>query len=95
MMNLIKFKYRYDFGHEWYVMILNTGRHLPKFIKNRSVIQMSVSWNDCPGWPYLQITSGANGIFSFMFWVYKFGFDFDLLASTWNFDRLEQLEDES
>jgi len=94
-MKLIKFKHRVDFGHDWYVQILNTGRHFPKFIKNYSLIQLSVSWNDSAGWPYFQISSGANGLLSILFWVYKFGFDIDILSRTWNFGYLEKLDEES
>ena len=94
-MTLIKFNHRRDFGHDWYVQILNTGRHFPKFIKNYSLIQVSVSWNDTSGWPYFQITSGANGLFGFMFWVYKFGIDIDILTRTWNFEHLEKLDEKT
>ena len=81
-MKLFKFKYREDFGHEWYAQFLN--------IKNWSLLQTSVSWNDFPSMPYLQITFGSNGIFSILFWVYKFGLDIDILSRTWNFDYLDQ-----
>jgi hypothetical protein len=92
-MQLIKFNHRYDFGHEFYVQILSAGKHFPKPFKNSTFFQFSVSWNDYPGWPYLQITFGSNGIFSFLFWAYKFGFDFDLFARTWNFDYLREVDD--
>lgn len=94
-MNLIKLKYREDFGSEWYVQILNTGRHVPKFMKNFSLFQGSVSWNDYPGMPYLQITFGSNGFFSILFWVYKFGLDIDILSRTWNWDYLENTYEEN
>lgn len=93
-MNLINLKYREDFGHEWYVQILNTGRHFPKFLKNRSLIQVSVSWNDFPGWPYCQITFGSNGFLGILLWVYKFGFDIDILSRTWSWDYREMDDDE-
>ena len=93
-MNLINFKHREDFGHDWYVQLLNTGRHVPKFMKNWSLIQASVSWNDYPGWPYLQITFGSNGFFSILFWVYKFGLDIDILSRTWRWDHLETLDEQ-
>jgi hypothetical protein len=77
-MNLIKFKHRYDFGHEYYVQVVN--------IKRWSLLQVSVSWNDYPSSPYLQITSGGNGLLSILFWAYKFGVDIDVLSRTWNWD---------
>ena len=91
-MNLIKFTHRRDFGDDWCVQFLNTGKHFPKFFKDRSLLQVSVAWNDYPGWPYIQITSGGNGILSILFWAYKFGLDIDVLARTWNFDHLSDDE---
>lgn len=93
-MNFINFKYREDFGSEWYIQILNTGNHVPKFMKNYSLLQGSVSWNDYPGWPYLQIAFGSNGFMSILFWVYKFGFDIDILSRTWRWDRTKELDEE-
>jgi hypothetical protein len=89
-MSLIKFKYREDFGHEWYVQIINTGKHFPKVLKNRSILQLSVSWNDYPSWPYCQITFGSNGLMGMLFWAYKFGFDVDVLSRTWNWDYMRE-----
>lgn len=84
-MKLIQFKHRYDFGHEVYVQILNIR---PKKYQ-WSLLQFSVSWNDFPSSPYIQITSGSNGLFSVLFWAYKFGFDIDILSRTWNWDYLK------
>ena len=81
-MSLIKFKHRYDFGHEYYVQILN--------IKRRSLLQVSVSWNDEPSWPYFQITSGSGTVLGILFWAYKFGFDIDVLSRTWNWDYMKE-----
>ncbi len=86
MKKLITFKHKEDFGHDWYTQIIN--------IKRWSLLQVSVSWNDYLGWPYLQITFGSNGILSVLFWVYKFGFCFDVLSRTWKWDYLNQLENE-
>ena len=77
-MSLIKFNYRYDFGSDWYVQVLN--------VKGWSLLQASVSWNDYPSWPYIQIKSGSGSGLSIMFWVYKFGFDLDLLSRTWRWN---------
>jgi hypothetical protein len=90
--NFGTFKHRYDFGHDWYAQFLNTGRHVPKFIKNYSLLQVSVSWNDCPGWPYLQIKSGTGSTLSILFWAYKFGLDVDILSRTWNWDYRDENE---
>lgn len=93
-MDFINFKHRQDFGDEWYVQILSTGRHVPKFMKNWSLIQASMSWNEYPGWPYVQITFGSNGFFSILLWVYKFGLDVDILSRTWRWDHLKELEED-
>lgn len=90
-MNLIKTSHRKDFGNQLYVQILNTGRHFPKFIRNYSLIQISVSWDDYPSKPYLQISFGSSGVLSVLFWIYKFGFNTDILTKTWSWDYLEGL----
>ena len=89
-MTLIQFKRRYDFGYEYYVQILNTGKHFPKLFKNRSVLQISVSWGDETSLPYLQIQSGGGTVLGILFWAYKFGFDIDVLSRTWNWDYLKE-----
>lgn len=85
-MKLLNFKYREDFGHEWYVQILN--------INNWSLLQVSVSWNDYPSWPYIQIKSGSGSTLSLLFWAYKFGMDVDVLSRTWRWDYLEEIDEQ-
>ncbi len=85
-MKLINFSYRYDFGHDWYAQILN--------IRGWSLLQFSVSWNDYPGMPYLQLTMGSNGFFGLLLWAYKFGLDIDIMTRTWKFDYLDKMEEE-
>ena len=85
-MNLIQFKHRYDFGNEYYVQILN--------IKKYSLLQVSASWNDCAGWPYIQIQSGGGTVLSILFWAHKFGFDIDFISHTWRWDYLEKANEE-
>jgi hypothetical protein len=86
-MSIIKFKHKEDFGHDYYVQVLN--------IRKWSLLQVSVSWNDYASLPYLQITFGSNGFFSILSWVYKFGFDVDLISRTWNFDYMNKIDDET
>ena len=81
---LIRYNHREDFGHDWYVQILNIGRW--------SLLQVSVSWNDYPSWPYLQIKSGTGDVLSILFWAYKFGLDIDLMGRTWRWDYLEEVD---
>ena len=85
-MSLIKFKKREDFGTEYYVQILN--------IKRKSLLQVSVSWNDYPSWPYIQIQSGGGTVLSILFWGYKFGLDIDILSHTWNWDYMKEVDEE-
>ena len=87
-MKLIQVKHRYDFGHEYYVQLFSVR----PIDRQWSLLQVSVSWNDYPSWPYLQVTSGSNGLLSVLFWVYKFGFDIDVLSRTWNWDYLKEIE---
>ncbi|WJZ47924.1 hypothetical protein [Synechococcus phage DSL-LC03] len=93
-MQLIKFNHRYDYGHDWYVQILSTNRHFPSILKNLTLLQISISWNDYPSWPYLQIKSGCGGVLSIVFWVYKFGIDISILERTWNWDYMKDIEQE-
>jgi hypothetical protein len=91
-MRLIKFARREDFGTDWYVQILNTGRHLPRPFKNISLLQISISWNDFPSWPYLQIKSGIGDVLDILFWVHKFGINVTILGGTWNWDFIKDIQ---
>ena len=84
-MSIIKFNKKEDFGTDYYVQVLN--------VRKWSLLQVSVSWNDYASLPYLQITFGSNGFFSILSWVYKFGFDVDLISRTWNFDYLKDCKE--
>lgn len=78
-LDLLRSKVRKDFGTEAYVQLLNI-----KFKQYYwSLIQISVSWNDDPSWPFLQTTFGCNGFFSSLFWVYKFGLGVDVCCRSW------------
>ena len=81
-MNLIKLKHRYDFGHDYYVQLLNFKRY--------SLLQVSVSWMADPCSPYIQVSCGNGHLLSVLFWAYKFGFDIDLISRTWNWDYLDE-----
>ena len=81
MKKLIQFNVRQDFGTDWYIQFLN--------IRNWSLLQVSFSWNDYAGWPYLQINVGSNGLFGLLFWVHRLGFDVSILSRTWKWDYLK------
>jgi len=81
-MKLISFGHRYDFGHDWYVQVLHNKRY--------ALFQASVSWNDYPSWPYIQIKSGNGSILSVLFWAYKFGFDFGFMEYTWGWSWTDE-----
>ena len=78
-MKLIKFAHEEDFGHEWYVQVL--------FTKRWALFQGSVSWNDFPSWPYLQMKSGSGDVLNVFFWAYKFGIDVTILGRTWDWEQ--------
>ena len=86
-MKLISFKHRRDYGDEFYVQVLHNKRW--------ALLQASVSWNDYAGWPYIQIKSGTGTLLSIMVWVYKFGFDIGVCEHTWNFEYLNELEEDA
>lgn len=86
-MELIKFKNRYDYGHEWYVQILN--------IKGWNLLQLSLSWNDYPSWPFIQIKSGTGSTLNLLLWVYKFGLDLGFIERSWSWEFLDDCKDET
>jgi hypothetical protein len=85
-MRLISFKHRRDYGDEWYVQILHN--------KYWALLQASVSYNDYPSWPYIQLKSGMGTLLSLMVCVYKLGFDVDVFSNTWDFEYLNELDGE-
>lgn len=85
MKNLIKFTYQYDFGHDLYIQIIK--------IRQRHLLQISFLWSETPSSPYIQITSGMNGLFGALFQAYKFGFDVDVLSYTWKLDYLDKVKE--
>jgi len=84
-MNILKFAHKEDFGHEWHVQVAN--------VKNWSLLQVSVSWSDYPSWPYIQVTSGSNGLLGVLFWAHKFGFDVDVFSRTWRWDFAKEVDE--
>jgi hypothetical protein len=90
---LIRFNHREDYGHDFYVQILNTGKHFPRPFREWSLIQMSFSLCHYPGWPYIQIKMGSGGLFSVLTWAWKVGFDLDIISHTWKYDHLDQIDD--
>ncbi len=85
-MKIISFKRREDYGTDFYVQVLHTKRW--------TLFQVSVSWNDYPSWPYIQIKSGTGSLLNIMFWAYRFGFDIGFIENTWNWDYLEKVDEE-
>jgi hypothetical protein len=83
-MKLISFKHRSDYGEEYYTQILHTKRW--------ALLQASVSWNDFPTFPFLQVKSGMGTLLSIVVSVYKLGFDVDVFSRTWNFEYLKDLD---
>jgi hypothetical protein len=85
MKKLIQFNVREDFGHDYYVQVLN--------VRKWSLLQVSFSWNDYAGLPYLQINVGSNGLFGLLFWVHRIGFDVSILSRTWKWDYLKDCKE--
>ena len=85
MKKLIQFNVQEDFGTDCYVQVLN--------VRNWSLLQVSFSYNDYAGWPYLQINMGSNGLFGLLFWVHRLGFDVSLASRTWNFDYMKDCKE--
>jgi hypothetical protein len=85
MKKLIQFNVRQDFGTDWYVQVLN--------VRKWSLLQVSFSWNDYAGLPYLQINMGSNGLFGLLFWVHRIGFDVSILSRTWKWDYLKDCKE--
>ena len=85
-MKIISFKWREDYGTELYTQILHTKRW--------ALLQASVSWNDFPSFPFLQVRTGMGSLLSVMVCVYKLGFDVDVFSRTWNFEYLNELDEE-
>ena len=85
-MKLISFKRREDYGTELYVQVLHTKRW--------ALLQASVSWNDFPTFPFLQVKSGMGTLLSIVVSVYKLGFDVGFMERTWNFEYLNELDEE-
>lgn len=76
-MKVFSFKKIDDYGTDLYFSFLKTKRY--------TLFQSSISYSDYPSWPYAQIVLGNGKLFGLFFYVWKFGFDFDILARTWRF----------
>lgn len=74
-MRLFDFRHRLDWGHDFNFGFLKTRRY--------SLLQISISWSEYAGWPYLQLQFGNGKLFGILFWAYKFGFDLDFIGNTW------------
>jgi hypothetical protein len=87
-MKLFHFYKREDFGTDYSFQFFTIR---PKTYK-WSLLQVSLSFNDYAGFPYLQITSGGNGLLSILFWVWRLGVDVDICSRTWKKDYREEGE---
>jgi hypothetical protein len=73
---LFEYYKREDYGVE-HIFTLIQG-------KRRSFLQVSVSWDNYPDMPYLQIGIGNNRLIDILFWCWRFGFVLSLFDFTWN-----------
>lgn len=63
------------YGEQLSITLLHT--------KSYSFLQLALSWDDAPSWPYLQLTSGYGRVLGLLCSVHRFSFDIELLARTW------------
>jgi hypothetical protein len=76
IMKLLHYHKKEDFGTEHIFTILKG--------KRRSFIQLGLSWNDYPDFPYLQISFGNRSLIDVLFWVYKFSLAFEVFSYNWS-----------
>lgn len=74
-MKLFDYYKKEDFGTENIFTLLKG--------KNRSFLQLGLSWDEYPSMPYLQISFGNNRLIDILFWCWRFGFAFELFGITW------------
>jgi len=77
-MKLFDFKVMSDYGKDYYFFFLKCKKY--------TVLQMSFSTCEYPGWPHLQITFGSGRLFGMFAYAWKFGFDIDLFSHTWRWN---------
>jgi hypothetical protein len=75
-MQLLEYRQKEDYGTE-HIFTLLKG-------KRRSFIQLGLSWNDYPDFPYLQISFGNRSLIDILFWVYKFSLAFEVFSYNWS-----------
>jgi hypothetical protein len=85
-MKLFQYKCRKDFGVE-HIFFLLRGK---KF----SLLQFSVSCDDYPSFPYIQVSSGNNGLLDILCYVYRFSFNVELIGRNWEhyLDKVVEIE---
>ena len=77
-MNLFTTTFEENFGKEVKFSLLE--------VKGNCLLQVSLSWNDYPSWPYFQLSSGYGRLLNFFFYVYRVGFEIDVLGRKWASD---------
>lgn len=84
-MKLAQYYKKEDFGTE-HVFVLLKG-------KNRSLVQLGLSFDDYASFPYLQISFGRYYLIDILFSCWRFGLALEILSSNWDqFDkRLDDL----
>lgn len=74
-MKLFDYRKNEDWGKDFYFTFLKGQKY--------SLIQVSFSICEYPGFPYFQITMGMGKLFGFFTYAWKFGFDIDIFGRTW------------
>lgn len=69
-MKLVDYCHYEDYGHEWYLQILNTSKHWPKWIPAFALFDSVIQWDEYPAteiFPMLLISFGSRSLTGFSF----------------------------
>jgi len=72
---LFEYKHENDFGQEHHFILLRRQRWC--------LLQVSFSFNDEAGSPYVQVSLGGGRGLNLLCWVGRFGMDLELVSQVW------------
>lgn len=82
-MRLIELKKIEDYGKEYQLILFSFGRHFPGVLKDRTLVQVSISLDDFPSL-MLYLLMGQNGLFSLLVCIYRVSFAIDIFTYRWS-----------
>ena len=74
-MKLFECATRDDWGRDYYFSLLKGKRY--------TALQVSFSFCETPGYPYLQVSMGMGKLFGIFAFAWKFGVDLGICEKTW------------